>query len=113
MNAPAILAAAALHTYYGQSHVVKGVDFAVNAGEAVSLMGRNGMGKTTLLRSLVGLTHARKGEVLVHGHPAKGMAPWRIAREGIAFVPEGRGVFPNLTVEENLVMAAEIGRAHV
>ena len=106
----AILAAAALHTYYGQSHVVKGVDFAVNAGEAVSLMGRNGMGKTTLLRSLVGLTHARKGEVLVHGHPAKGMAPWRIAREGIAFVPEGRGVFPNLTVEENLVMAAGPGR---
>jgi branched-chain amino acid transport system ATP-binding protein len=109
MSAEPIIAAAALHTYYGHSHILRGVDFAVDAGEAVSLMGRNGMGKTTLLRSLLGLTPPQRGEVRIHGRSMTGAAPWRVAREGIAFVPEGRGIFPNLTVEENLVMAAGPG----
>ena len=111
MTAAPIVAAAGLHTYYGQSHVLRGVDFAVSPGETVSLMGRNGMGKTTLLRSLLGLVRPRRGEVRVHGRPMTGAEPWRIARQGIAFVPEGRGIFPNLTVREHLLMAASTSAA--
>jgi branched-chain amino acid transport system ATP-binding protein len=102
----ALVEARELHTYYGASHVLHGIDFRVNRGETVGLMGRNGMGKTTLIRSLVGLVRPRHGEVWVCGTPMTGAAPWLIARQGIAYVPEGRGIFPNLTVRENLVMAA-------
>jgi branched-chain amino acid transport system ATP-binding protein len=109
MSVAPVIAAEALHTYYGRSHILRGVDFAVGPGEAVSLLGRNGMGKTTLLRSMLGLTRPRSGDVRVHGRSVTGDTPWRIAREGIAFVPEGRGIFPNLTVDENLVMAAGPG----
>ncbi len=102
----ALLEADGIHTYYGASHVLRGVDFCVRAGEAIGLMGRNGMGKTTLIRTLMGLVRARQGQVLVRGELMTRAAPYRIARRGIAYVPEGRGIFPNLDVRENLVMAA-------
>jgi branched-chain amino acid transport system ATP-binding protein len=105
-----ILDARGLHVYYGASHILHGIDFRIARGETVGLMGRNGMGKTTLVRSLVGHVRARRGEVLVHGVPMTRAEPFRIARAGIAYVPEGRGIFPNLTVRENLVMAACPGR---
>lgn len=108
MTAP-ILEARGLHTYYGASHILRGVDFFIRAGEAVGLMGRNGMGKTTLIRTLLGQTPPRRGEVKINGQDMTGAAPHRIAREGIGYVPEGRGIFPNLTVRENLLMAARPG----
>ena len=110
MTDPLIIEARGLHTYYGASHILQGVDFAVGAGEAVGLMGRNGMGKSTLIRTLLGHVPARRGEVKINGTPMTGAAPHQIARQGIAYVPEGRGIFPNLSVRENLVMAARPGR---
>ena len=107
----ALLDARGLHTYYGNSHVLQGIDFAVGKGELVALMGRNGMGKTTLIRSLVGFARPRAGEVRFDGAPISGSAPFRIARLGLAYVPEGRGIFPNLSVREHLTMAARPGRA--
>jgi branched-chain amino acid transport system ATP-binding protein len=105
----ALLEASGLHTFYGSSHVLHGVDFRVAPGETVGLLGRNGMGKTTLLRSILGLTRAAAGEVAVKGRKVTSDPPHRIARMGLAFVPEGRGIFPNLSVRENLVMAARAG----
>jgi len=105
-----ILEARELHTYYGASHVLHGIDFRIDRGETVGLMGRNGMGKTTLIRSMLGLVRPNHGEVRVRGTAMTGAAPFLVAREGIAYVPEGRGIFPNLTVGENLVMAARAGR---
>jgi branched-chain amino acid transport system ATP-binding protein len=105
----ALLEARALHAYYGASHVLHGVDFRIARGEAIGLMGRNGMGKTTLLKSMLGLVKPRAGEVRVRGRSMTGAEPYLIARQGIAYVPEGRGIFPNLTVRENLVMAARPG----
>ena len=104
-----LLEARGLHTYYDASHILRGVDFTVRAGETVGLMGRNGMGKTTLIRSLLGLVPPRRGEVRVRGDTMTGASPHRIAQCGIAGVPEGRGIFPNLSVRENLVMAARAG----
>ncbi len=101
-----ILAARKLHSFYGSSHVLQGVDFSIGAGEVVALMGRNGMGKTTLLRSMLGLIETRAGEVDIDGAPATNLPSYRIARLGVAFVPENRGIFPTLTVRENLLMAA-------
>jgi branched-chain amino acid transport system ATP-binding protein len=98
-----------LHTFYASSHVLHGVSFRVKRGEAVGLMGRNGMGKTTLLRSMLGLTPPRSGSVRLQGRDVTGEPPYRIARAGLAYVPEGRGIFPNLSVRENLVMAARPG----
>src|SRR5882724_12547873 len=104
-NAP-MIEAHELHTYYGASHILHGVDFSVRAGEAVGLMGRNGMGKTTLIRTLVGHVPPRRGEVKINGRVMTAAPPHLIAREGIAYVPEGRGIFANLSVRENLIMAA-------
>jgi branched-chain amino acid transport system ATP-binding protein len=101
-----ILEARELHTYYGASHILHGIDFRIDCGETVALMGRNGMGKSTLIRSMLGLVRPRHGEVFVRGTPMTGAAPYLVARQGIAYVPEGRGIFPNLSVEENLMMAA-------
>ena len=98
-----------LHTYYGSSHVLHGVSFRVRRGEAVGLMGRNGMGKTTLLKTILGLVRPRGGRVKLKGRDATSEPAHRIARSGIAYVPEGRGIFPNLSVRENLVMAARPG----
>jgi branched-chain amino acid transport system ATP-binding protein len=105
MSAP-LLEARKLHSYYGSSHVLQGVDFSIGAGEVVALMGRNGMGKTTLLRSMLGLLKSRTGEVDIDGVRATDMPPHKIARLGLAFVPENRGIFPTLTVRENLLVAA-------
>jgi len=104
-----ILSAEGVHTYYGASHVLHGVDFRVHPGETVGLMGRNGMGKTTLLRTLLGFIRPREGTVKVYGKDMTQAAPHAIAQQGIAYVPEGRGIFPNLSVHENLVMAAGTG----
>jgi branched-chain amino acid transport system ATP-binding protein len=109
VSAAPLLEARGLHTFYGSSHVIDGVDFAVGRGETVALMGRNGVGKTTLLRSMLGLTPPRAGEVRVKGALMTGAKPHRIARQGIAFVPEGRGIFATLSVREHLVMAARPG----
>ena len=103
---PPLIEARGIHTHYGASHVLHGIDFVLHAGEALGLMGRNGMGKTTLLKSLLGLLPLTAGSVRVKGTDLTGAAPHRVARAGIAYVPEGRGIFPNLTVRENLVMAA-------
>ena len=108
--ADVLLEARGLNTYYGTSHVLRGVDFCVREGEAVGLMGRNGMGKTTLLRSMLGLVPARGGEVRLRGIDVTRRPAFRITREGVAYVPEGRGIFPNLSVRENLQMAARAGR---
>ena len=109
MSAAAIIEAQELHSYYGTSHILHGIDLTVRRGEAVGLMGRNGMGKTTLIRTLLGLVPARRGTVRVDGKDMTQAAPHRIARLGIAYVPEGRGIFANLSVRENLLMAARPG----
>ncbi len=105
-----ILEVKGLHTYYGASHILHGIDLTVHRGESLSLMGRNGMGKTTTLRSIFGLTPPRRGEIRIFGENAVGVSPQAIARRGLALVPEDRGIFPNLSVTENLVMAARPGR---
>jgi branched-chain amino acid transport system ATP-binding protein len=102
----ALLDATGVHAWYGSSHVLHGVDLRMAAGETVGLLGRNGMGKTTLIRTLLGHVKRREGVVLVRGEDMSHLPPHRIAQRGIGYVPEGRGIFPNLTVRENLVMAA-------
>ena len=104
-----LVEAEGLHAYYASSHVLRGVSFAVARGEAVGLMGRNGMGKTTLLRSILGFVRPARGSVRIKGRDMTRAAPHRIARQGIAYVPEGRGIFPSLSVREHLVMAARPG----
>ncbi len=96
-----------LETAYGTSQVLFGVDLAVNAGEMVTLLGRNGMGKTTTVRSIMGLTRAQAGTIRFRDRAIEREAPDRIARQGIALVPEGRQIFPNLSVREHLVAFAE------
>ncbi len=109
MAAETLLEAHRLHTYYGLSHILRGVDFSIRKGEALGLMGRNGMGKTTLIRTMLGLVASREGSVSVRGQDMTGAPTHRIIRSGIAYVPEGRGIFPNLSVRENLLMAARPG----
>jgi branched-chain amino acid transport system ATP-binding protein len=104
-----LIDARGLHTYYGQSHILRGVDFQVGRGETIGLMGRNGMGKSTLLKTLMGLVKPRGGSVQVMGRDMTGCAPYEIAQLGVAYVPEGRGIFGNLSVVENLKMAARPG----
>ena len=98
-----------LNSYYGASHILRGIDFSVARGETIGLMGRNGMGKSTLLKSIMGLVKPRSGTVRVMGRDMTGRAPFEIANLGIAYVPEGRGIFGNLSVVENLKMAARAG----
>ena len=109
MSGAPLIEARGIHTYYGVSHILHGVDFTVRRGETVGLMGRNGMGKTTLLRSVLGLVRPRSGEVRIGGADMTQAPTHAIVRKGIAYVPEGRGIFPNLSVRENLVMAARAG----
>ncbi|MCX7891391.1 MAG: ABC transporter ATP-binding protein [Burkholderiales bacterium] len=104
-----LIEARGIHTYYGASHILHGVDLALAPGETLGLMGRNGMGKSTLLKSILGLVRPRSGTVRVKGADMTRSAPHRIALAGVAYVPEGRGIFPNLSVHENLVMAARAG----
>ena len=98
-----------LHSYYGASHVLHGVDFRIAPGETLALMGRNGMGKSTLLKTLLGIVRARQGTVTIRGRDMTRAASHQIARQGLGYVPEGRGIFPNLSVAENLVMASRTG----
>jgi branched-chain amino acid transport system ATP-binding protein len=102
---PPVIEGRALETYYGQSHILRGVSLAIRPGESVGLMGRNGMGKSTLIRTLMGLVPATRGEILVDGQAATRWPTFAIARAGIAYVPEGRGIFSSLTVADNLAIA--------
>ena len=97
-----VLDVEAIHSFYGKSHILHGVSLAVAEGELVTLLGRNGAGKTTTLRSLVGLTHAREVVVRIFGRATTRWPPYAIAALGVGYVPEGRRIFGNLTVEENL-----------
>jgi branched-chain amino acid transport system ATP-binding protein len=94
-----------VHTYYGDSHVLQGVSLAVVPGEVVALLGRNGMGKTTLIRSVIGFTPPRRGRVRLNGEDVTAWAPFRRIERGMALVPQGRRVFASLTVRENLDVA--------
>jgi branched-chain amino acid transport system ATP-binding protein len=95
-----------IETAYGRSQVLHGVSLGVGAGEVVTLMGRNGMGKTTTVRSIMGLTPAARGSIRLRGVEIRGWPAYRIAQAGIGLVPEGRQIFPNLTVRENLIATA-------
>jgi branched-chain amino acid transport system ATP-binding protein len=101
-----ILDAHNIHAWYGSSHILHGVALQIGRGETVGLLGRNGMGKSTLIRTLLGHVAQRDGRIQLFGHDVSRARPHEVARRGVAYVPEGRGVFPNLTVRENLVMAA-------
>ncbi len=98
-----------LNARYGDSHVLRGVSLELAAGTAMGLLGRNGMGKTTLIRSLMGFVRAASGSLRWQGRDVTGWAPERMARLGLGYVPEGRDIFPNLSVRENLVMTARAG----
>ena len=93
-----------LHQYYGGSHILRGLSFEARVGEVTCLLGRNGVGKTTLLRCLMGLLPAKEGQVRWEGKPITGFKPHQRVHAGIAYVPQGREIFPRLTVEENLLM---------
>ena len=99
-----------LQSGYGKKHVLHGVTFRVDAGEVVSLLGRNGMGKTTSFRTIMGLNKAWDGAVEFSGKDITNASPHAISQLGLGYVPEGRGIFPNLTVRENLIMSARPGR---
>ena len=103
------LVAEDLHTYYGKSHILHGVSLAVAEGKITALLGRNGAGKTTTLRTLMGLTPARQGRVTIFGEDATRWPTFRIAASGVGYVPEGRRIFANLSVEENLKVPLERG----
>lgn len=105
-----ILDARGIHAWYGSSHVLHGVDLQIARGETIGLLGRNGMGKSTLIRTLLGHVAQRDGSIAFFGKDASRARPHEVARLGVAYVPEGRGVFPNLSVRENLIMAARRGR---
>ena len=93
-----------LHAFYGESHILHGIDFVVNRGEVVTLLGRNGAGRTTTLRAILGLTGRREGSIMINGREAVGMATHEIAHLGVGYCPEERGIFASLTAEENLLL---------
>ena len=102
--AESLLSVRGIHTYYGDSYVLQGLSLELRAGTIVAILGRNGMGKTTLIRSVAGLTPPREGEVLFKGQSLRGRPPYAIAQRGIALVPQGRRIFRSLTVRENLLL---------
>ena len=103
-RADVLLSVQDLHTYYGDSYVLQGVSLQVPRGQVVAVLGRNGMGKTTLIRSLFGLTPPRQGSISFMGAPLTGLAPYEVAARGISLVPQGRRIFRHLTVRENLLL---------
>ncbi|MCB0120719.1 MAG: ABC transporter ATP-binding protein [Candidatus Competibacteraceae bacterium] len=109
-HADFLVDAQGVHAWYGSSHILHGIDLQIDRGQTVGLLGRNGMGKSTLIRTLLGHVAQRDGHIAFFGHDCSKARPHQVARLGVAYVPEGRGVFPNLTVRENLVMAARPGR---
>ena len=104
-----LLRLSALNAWYGESHVLHGVDVEVNEGEVVTLLGRNGAGRTTTLRSMLGLVGRRSGSVMINGREAIGLAPHRIARLGVGYCPEERGIYSSLSTEENLLLPPLLG----
>jgi branched-chain amino acid transport system ATP-binding protein len=102
-----IVDARGIHAWYGSSHVLQGIDLQILRGETLGLLGRNGMGKSTLIRTLLGHVARREGRIRVFGEDLSSGRPHELARRGLAYVPEGRGIFPNLSVRENLIMAAQ------
>ena len=106
MTADALLSVTDIHTYYGDNYVLHGVSLAVPAGEVTALLGRNGMGKTTLIRSVIGFTPPRRGRIVFAGREIQRLPSHAIARRGIGLVPQGRRIFPSLTVEEQLRVVA-------
>lgn len=99
-----------VHTYYGESYIIQGISLEVEEGSVVALLGRNGMGKTTIIRTIIGLTPPKLGEIRFKGVNIVGMPSHRIAQRGIGLVPQGRRIFPSLSVAENLTMAARSGK---
>ena len=104
-----LIEATGLHTYYGASHILHGVDLQIRAGESIGLLGRNGMGKTTLIRTVMGHIPPAQGKITIRGQDRTQAQPHQVARQGVAYVPEGRGIFPNLDVRENLMVASRPG----
>jgi len=104
-----LLRVSGLHAFYGESHILHGVDFNVSSGEVVALLGRNGAGRTTTLKALLGLVGRRTGSVIINGHEAIGLPPHRIARLGIGYCPEERGIYASLSAEENLLLPPLVG----
>ena len=108
MAAAALLGVKGLHAWYGESHILHGVDLDVRAGEVVTLLGRNGVGKTTTLKSIMGMVGRREGSIVYEGRETVGLTSNRIARLGIAFCPEERGIFASLNVLENLLLPPKV-----
>jgi branched-chain amino acid transport system ATP-binding protein len=108
-TAVAMLEVRDLHTWYGESHILHGMNFVVRRGELVTLLGRNGAGRTTTLRAIVGLTDRRTGSIAINGTEVSSMAPHRIARLGVGYCPEERGIFASLSAEENLLLPPRVG----
>jgi branched-chain amino acid transport system ATP-binding protein len=106
---PEVLRVQNLHAWYGESHVLHGVDFSVNKGEVVTLLGRNGAGRTSTLKSILGLVGRRTGSIAVNGVETVAMPTYRIAHLGIGYCPEERGIFSSLSVEENLLLPPQVG----
>jgi len=106
---PEVLRVKDLHAWYGESHVLHGVDFAVNKGEVVTLLGRNGAGRTSTLKSILGLVGRRTGSIVVNGVETVGLPTYKIAHLGIGYCPEERGIFSSLSVEENLMLPPPVG----
>jgi branched-chain amino acid transport system ATP-binding protein len=104
-----LLQVSGLHAYYGESHILHGVDFSVHRGEVVTLLGRNGAGRTTTLKALLGLVGRRSGSVKIDGQEAIDLPPHRIARLGIGYCPEERGIYASLSAEENLLLPPPVG----
>ena len=98
-----------LHAFYGESHILHGVDLTVNKGEVVTLLGRNGAGRTTTLKSILGLVGRRTGSIMINGTEAIGLPPHRIAQLGLGYCPEERGIFASLSCEENLMLPPSVG----
>jgi branched-chain amino acid transport system ATP-binding protein len=111
LNAPGaeFLRVTDLHAFYGESHILHGVDFTVNRGEVVTLLGRNGSGRTTTLKSILGLVGSRSGSIMLNGREAIALPPHRIAHLGIGYCPEERGIFSSLSAEENLLLPPMVG----
>ena len=103
-----LLRVTGLHAQYGDSHILHGIDFRVDRGEVVILLGRNGAGRTTTLKAILGLVGARSGSVTIDGHEAIGLPSHRIARLGVGYCPEERGIYSSLTTEENLLLPPQV-----
>jgi branched-chain amino acid transport system ATP-binding protein len=104
-----VLRVSGLHAYYGESHILHGVDISVNRGEVVTLLGRNGAGRTTTLRAMLGLVGSRSGSVIINGCEAIALPPHRIAHLGVGYCPEERGIYAALSAEENLLLPPQVG----